>query len=669
MKVIKFAPGLVPVLKHGEHDQASHGNWATGELSGEQKAVVSAWTSLSNKTSWRQIANDLSEGKTPNASESDIKTVQTLVNTIKQNGVIPSEALGFAASLTTGLRWQGTLPKVGDNLKNELSSATIDERTAERFSQYSDFGGAKGKPVVFHYGYGTKGLDVNRTGADAFADEKEWLVSGTFEVTDKYSENGITHVNLKPITSVKKHGTHDQKDHGNWATDSQGSASELSDSDIQDIIHNTKTIEEMYQKVAERLGKTLKPKVAVIPEGEENLYRGMSDLTRDSQQLIDGKIRFTPFQTWGQGIYATPSKQDAESYGQVVRMKLDDSAKILRTESEAFSVDTSSTPFKSDFIDFPRLLPKITSGEIDNFSVSDAYNIYWAAKGYDGYQPHGGEIVLFNGTHLTVNKTDIGSAVKKHQEHDQSSHGNWAEGSEGSDSMPYAWNPKIKRGLDFVTELSATGYKVGKKELKDIAESPIAIRIRESKLDLIVADGRFKSLSEKPDQTSVYEMNYLEARNDLEKGLWGVPENAKSPIYGFIDSPLHFGVDNMTRMYGDVKIVLKDTVSNRTTITAGDSANHGLIPVRMSDARNGNLTNEQVHGAYISRAFQRGADTVSQPVTSMRGKDKIDYFEAQIHGGVTLNDIKSVRLSKYSIVTEDTITALKEKGIEVIQDD
>lgn len=30
MKVIKFAPGLIPVLKHQEHDQSTHGNWAKG---------------------------------------------------------------------------------------------------------------------------------------------------------------------------------------------------------------------------------------------------------------------------------------------------------------------------------------------------------------------------------------------------------------------------------------------------------------------------------------------------------------------------------------------------------------------------------------------------------------------------------------------------------------
>lgn len=34
MKVIKFAPGLIPVLKHQEHDQSTHGSWATGQKGG-----------------------------------------------------------------------------------------------------------------------------------------------------------------------------------------------------------------------------------------------------------------------------------------------------------------------------------------------------------------------------------------------------------------------------------------------------------------------------------------------------------------------------------------------------------------------------------------------------------------------------------------------------------
>jgi hypothetical protein len=370
MKVIKFAPGLIPVLKHQEHDQSAHGNWAGENVSFKQDRNLLTMQDKNGKTLASVKYQDLGFKKL------DINSIDSF-----------DEGKGYATKI----------------LENLYSS----------FPEHTIFWGKTIIPASTHL-------------AEKFAAKygrTTYIPWGVGVINGK--EYGKLYGQDEPVL---KHGTHDQKDHGNWATGSQGSVSELSDSDIQDILHNTKTIEEMYQKVAERLGKTLKPKVAVIPEGEENLYRGLSNLERDSQQLVDGKIPFTPFQTWGQGIYATPSKQDAESYGQVVRMRLDSKAKIITGEPEPFSVDTTSTPFKSDFIDFPRLLPKITSGEIDNFSISDAYNIYHAAKGYDGYQPHGGEIVLFNGTYLTVNKADIGEAVKKHQEHDQSSHGNWATG-------------------------------------------------------------------------------------------------------------------------------------------------------------------------------------------------------------------------------------------------
>jgi hypothetical protein len=34
MKVIKFAPGLIPVFKHAMHDQKTHGSWASGNKGG-----------------------------------------------------------------------------------------------------------------------------------------------------------------------------------------------------------------------------------------------------------------------------------------------------------------------------------------------------------------------------------------------------------------------------------------------------------------------------------------------------------------------------------------------------------------------------------------------------------------------------------------------------------
>jgi hypothetical protein len=356
-------------------------------------------------------------------------------------------------------------------------------------------------------------------------------------------------------------------------------------------------------------------------------------------------------------------------------LKLDKSAKLVEGEiawAKAYSLFDKETS-----LDMPKILDRITSGKMDNFSDSDIANIYWAAKGYDGYSVYKygrAEVVLFNADKLTVNKTDIGEAVRKHQEHDQSSHGNWAGGSSESDldAMPYEWKPEFKeRERLTARELSSEELNLGRSQLQQVAEAPIAIRVSSGDLELrkIVEHGGFKSLTELPEPTLGFEIEYNEGRYDLEKGLWGQPTNANSPIYGYFDTPLQPSVGNETLSYGDVKIILKDNVAGRTTISPGDSANHGLTPVLVTDARKGNLSLEQVDSAYRSRHFQRNMTTVSRPIRSVRTIRDIDYFEAQIHGGVRLSDIKSVRLQRFSIVGEDTIALLEKAGIEVTRDD
>jgi hypothetical protein len=42
-KVIKFQAGLIPILKHQEHDQSTHGNWATAGYTDEEKARIAEW--------------------------------------------------------------------------------------------------------------------------------------------------------------------------------------------------------------------------------------------------------------------------------------------------------------------------------------------------------------------------------------------------------------------------------------------------------------------------------------------------------------------------------------------------------------------------------------------------------------------------------------------------
>ena len=187
-------------------------------------------------------------------------------------------------------------------------------------------------------------------------------------------------------------------------------------------------------------------------------------------------------------------------------------------------------------------------------------------------------------------------------------------------------------------------------------------------MESIVETGRFKTLEELSGVSGLHislQEEYKQARQELEVGLWGVPNEDTGPIYGYIDTPKQPGLDNQTRMYGEIKITLKDNVAERTTITPGDSANHGFTPVPLGDAREGKLTSQQVDMAYRSRAFQTGATSVSRPRAMVYGHENIDYYEAQIHGGVSLKDIKSVYLSKQGFVKESTISVLESKGIEV----
>ncbi len=464
------------------------------------------------------------------------------------------------------------------------------------------------------------------------------------------------------LIPVLKHQEHDQSTHGSWADGSQGSSSELSDNEISDIISGSNTVNEMYQKVAERLGKSMKPKLEDLSEEEINFYRGVTDVDRDAQRLLDGQVTFTPFQTWGQGIYVSSEPDYAATYGDLIRLKLDKSAKLVEGEiawSKAYDLFD-----KESSLDMPKILERIASGKMDNFSDSDIANIYWAAKGYDGYSAYAtgrAEVVLFNADKLTVNRADIGAAVKKHQQHDQSSHGNWAEGSSGSalDAMPYEWKPKLNK-----SNMTDEEYAKNAEMLKSIAEAPVSTYLYGMELDLIVKEGRFKSLSEIPTDNENLVMaseEYRQGRSDLENGLWGVPESGVQPIYGFMDTTFG-GHKPATIVYGDVKVTLKDNVSGRTTFSAGDSLNSTLVPVKVSDARAGTLSKQEIAGSFTSQK----TETFSVQ-SELRSPDRIGYFEAQVHGGISLKDIKTVTISQYARVSPSTLDSLKALGVEVIR--
>ena len=242
-------------------------------------------------------------------------------------------------------------------------------------------------------------------------------------------------------------------------------------------------------------------------------------------------------------------------------------------------------------------------------------------------------------------------SILKHGTHDQSSHGR--KGG-GRDSMPYSWDPKRPDSNWFSENpVFATQF------MQEVASSPVSTRVTGETLDKIVEDGRFKTLDEIPQSASGRDSRYRESRSRLEEDMWGVPKEEEKPLYGYFDtSDPRFteSIDN----YGDVQITLKDSVKGRTTLTGGDSLTSQLIPVPVGDLQDGSASGVEMTSAL----------TYSSGFYLSRGETpKVDYFEAQVHGGITLGDIRSVTILPSSKIKPSTLAALEERGIEVIVKD
>ena len=436
---------------------------------------------------------------------------------------------------------------------------------------------------------------------------------------------------LRPM--IQKHETHDQSTHGSWAGGSLDTKKDLA---IQAKQFNS--FEEFSRAVSL---EGLRPRAWHITDKKNfNPSQDVKPMSRIGLPSQESILFVGDPATWQD--YASGRKVAVEY--DLTNLKLNIDFASDKSGNQGFYIEESA---------YSKLK------KVGEFSIERAIS---RASEQQKQMPESKDEAL-----------SIWQNVQKHAMHDQSSHGNWAGtkgGSVGLDAMPYEWNPKFKEKERLTSsELSSKELNLGREQLQQVATSPITIRVESQKMKEIIKDGRFKSFDEQPATTNPSETNYREGRFDLEKGLWGLPTDSLSPIYGYFDTPLQSGLDNTTTQYGDIKVVLKDSVAGRTTISPGDSANHGLTPVLVTDARKGNLSLEQVDSAYRSRHFQRNYTSVSQPIRSVRPIGfEIDYFEAQVHGGVSLSDIKSVRLKKYSIFDSSQIALLEKAGIEVTRD-
>lgn len=191
-----------------------------------------------------------------------------------------------------------------------------------------------------------------------------------------------------------------------------------------------------------------------------------------------------------------------------------------------------------------------------------------------------------------------------------------------------------------------------------IAGRPIASRVPAEVLPAIFADGRFKTQYETGSSRGSFNPRM---RMDAETDTFDLTRETpidQFPIYGFVHTE---GYKNDPIRYGDVRIEFKNSVKSRTTVTVGDSLG-GMVGAEIAPS--------PPSRAHKDRGCWDGGPNLLHLAAG--NPERISYFEAQIHGGVTLDDIKRVVLPPFHQLRpgvqrrmSDIERIAKEKGIEI----
>lgn len=180
---------------------------------------------------------------------------------------------------------------------------------------------------------------------------------------------------------------------------------------------------------------------------------------------------------------------------------------------------------------------------------------------------------------------------------------------------------------------------LGRRAKEAFAERQVAVSMGEQSLTALLTDGRFKNQLEVGRSDGLYQPAERQFR---ERQWFGIPvdaDPASRPIYGYLTTTGSDSPSSATAIYGPIRVVLKDDVRSRTTAMVGDSMEHSAQgaprPVDNPDWAAFTPTSDDHAGEPIGK-LDRAYDGAAF--------NRKSYMEAQVHGGVSTDDIAEVVL-------------------------
>lgn len=206
-----------------------------------------------------------------------------------------------------------------------------------------------------------------------------------------------------------------------------------------------------------------------------------------------------------------------------------------------------------------------------------------------------------------------------------------------------------------------------RRDFATIASMPLRIRVHSDRLGKILTDGRFKTTHEVRTKNKGSKWtDYTDHRVRYEDEWLGVPKGLAAPerpVYGYF-----FGADDWLDDYGKIRVVLKERVKGRASINYADSLDGSRNPIMVRDipkAAPADLTRAHGHNGMIDVNKDLAAGKRPDQITTIDENGL--YWEAQVHGGVTLDDILALEMRQdvFDALPAATKKKLAQSGLEV----
>ena len=213
--VIRFEAGLRPVLKHEEHDQSSHGNWATGQT-GDASTRELLLQQASQYETFEEFSNAVSlQGLRPRAwhiadtgfeLDPNFKPMSRTGGTSDQPGLFvgdPETWQDYAVGRSTVIEY--------DVSDLSFTAKPLADTSADFFPDQSGNQGFFIRPSAFSRLKEVRRMPIEEALSRAKQQQDE-MPNSKAEAKQIWEES----------RSVKKHQEHDQSTHGNWARGGNG---------------------------------------------------------------------------------------------------------------------------------------------------------------------------------------------------------------------------------------------------------------------------------------------------------------------------------------------------------------------------------------------------------------------------------------------------------------